>query len=527
MIMKSRKAPPFSIMGLGLIVASFMLLPLVYLIIRTFGAGDEAYEALFRSVTLWVTVRTVALVFTVSFLALLIALPLAWLTVRTDLPYRKIWSVLAVLPLVIPSYVGALTIISAFAREGLIQQVVSIFWVFKMPSIYGFTGATLTLTLFTYPYMLLILRTALWRMDPELEEASRSLGKNQWITFWQVTLPQLRPAIGAGALLIALYTLSDFGGVSLLRFESLTQQIYVHYQASFSRHSAAVFSLLLGLVSASLLLIESRSQSKAEYFSADSKTKKPPFIIKLNNWKWLGFIFMSIVISLGLLLPVTVLTFWLVRGIAAGEPLRLVWSAAINSGIVSALAAITSMVAAIPIAILAVRYKSTLTTIIERSCYTGFALPGIVVALALVFFGANYGGFLYQSLPMLILAYVILFLPQAIGALRTSLLQVNPRLEEMGRNLGHRPIRVWLKITMPILRPGLIAGLALVFLTVMKELPATLLLSPIGFDTLATKIWSASSEAFYARAAAPSLLLVFLASASMLVLMRREGDTSR
>ena len=243
-------------------------------------------------------------------------------------------------------------------------------------------------------------------MDPELEEASRSLGKNQWITFWQVTLPQLRPAIGAGALLIALYTLSDFGGVSLLRFESLTQQIYVHYQASFSRHSAAVFSLLLGLISASLLLIESRSHSKAEYFSADSKTKKPPFIIKLNNWKWPSFIFMGIVISLGLLLPVTVLTFWLVRGIAAGEPLRLVWSAAINSGIVSALAAITSMVAAIPIAILAVRYKSTLTTIIERSCYTGFALPGIVVALALVFFGANYGGFLYQSLPMLSLIHI-------------------------------------------------------------------------------------------------------------------------
>jgi iron(III) transport system permease protein len=106
-------------------------------------------------------------------------------------------------------------------------------------------------------------------------------------------------------------------------------------------------------------------------------------------------------------------------------------------------------------------------------------------------------------------------------------MQVNPRLEEMGRNLGHNPIQVWLKITMPILRPGLIAGLALVFLTVMKELPATLLLSPIGFDTLATKIWSASSEAFYARAAAPSLILVFLASASMLVLMRREGDTSK
>ncbi|PZC50486.1 MAG: iron(III) transport system permease protein [Chloroflexi bacterium] len=431
------------------------------------------------------------------------------------------------LPLVIPSYVGALTIISAFAQEGLIQQLVSIFWVFQMPDIYGFKGATLTLTLFTYPYMLLILKTALWRMDPELEEVSRSLGKNQWVTFWQVTLPQLRPAIGAGALLIALYTLSDFGGVSLLRFESLTQQIYVHYQGSFSRHSAAVFSLLLGLVSTSLLFIESKSQSRAQYFSADSKTKKPPYIIKLNKWKWPSIIFIGIVVGFGLLLPITVLTFWLLSGISAGEPLRLVWRAAINSGLVSALAAVTSIIVAIPIAILSVRYKSAVTTIIERSCYTGFALPGIVVALALVFFGANYGGFLYQSLPMLILAYIILFLPQAIGALRTSLIQVNPRLEEMGRNLGHTPLAVWLKITMPILRPGLIAAWALVFLTVMKELPATLLLSPIGFDTLATKIWSASSEAFYARAAAPSLLLVFLASASMLVLVRREGDTPR
>ena len=160
MMTKYTQKPPFSIMGLGLLIASVMLLPLVYLIIRTFGAGEEAYDALFRSVTFWVTVRTIALILTVSFLALLIALPLAWLTVRTDLPYRKVWSVLAVLPLVIPSYVGALTIISAFAREGLIQQVVSIFWVFKMPSIYGFTGATLTLTLFTYPYMLCLLYTS-------------------------------------------------------------------------------------------------------------------------------------------------------------------------------------------------------------------------------------------------------------------------------------------------------------------------------------------------------------------------------
>ena len=143
-----------------------------------------------------------------------------------------------------------------------------------------------------------------------------------------------------------------------------------------------------------------------------------------------------------------------------------------------------------------------------------------------MFFGAAYGGFLYQTLAMLVLAYLVLFLPQATGAVRSSLLQVSPRLEEMGRNLGRTPVRVWMSVTVPLMRPGLLAGAALVFLTVMKELPATLLLSPIGFETLATKIWSASSEGFFARAAAPSLLLVLVASLSLLLLLRQEEVTS-
>ena len=228
--------------------------------------------------------------------------------------------------------------------------------------------------------------------------------------------------------------------------------------------------------------------------------------------------------GLGLVLPLSVLTFWLVRGLAAGEPLRLLWVSAWNSAYVSTLAAGIALVAALPVAVLAVRFPGWVATAVERATYLGFALPGIVVALALVFFGANYALFAYQTLAMLVFAYLVLFLPQAVGATRASLLQVSPHLEEVARSLGQSPLRVLLTVSVPLLRPGMSAGAALVFLATMKELPATLLLSPIGFHTLATKIWSATADGFFARAAAPSLLLILVASLPLIWLLRHEGE---
>ena len=173
------------------------------------------------------------------------------------------------------------------------------------------------------------------------------------------------------------------------------------------------------------------------------------------------------------------------------------------------------------------RYPGLLSSLLERITYVGFALPGIAVALGLVFFGANYARFLYQNISLLILAYVILFLPTAVGSARTSFLQVNPRVEEAARSLGRAPLQVFTSVTLPLVRPGILAGAALVFLLTMKELPATLMLGPIGFSTLATSIWSAASEAFFAQAAAPALLLILASSAPLAFLMLRErGSTS-
>jgi iron(III) transport system permease protein len=159
----------------------------------------------------------------------------------------------------------------------------------------------------------------------------------------------------------------------------------------------------------------------------------------------------------------------------------------------------------------------------KYSTYIGFALPGIVVALSLVFFGAKYATPLYQTRAMLIFAYAVLFVPQAVGTIRSSLLQLNPRLEEAARSLGETSLGALRKITVPLVRPGLLTGAAMVFLTTMKELPATLLLSPTGFNTLATRVWSATDNAFFAQAAGPALLLILVSTISMFIILSQEN----
>ena len=228
------------------------------------------------------------------------------------------------------------------------------------------------------------------------------------------------------------------------------------------------------------------------------------------------------VVVFALVLPMSVLGYWIARGIASGESINNLWSATWNSVSVSAMAAVVTAALSIPVAVLAVRYPSLPSRIIERLTFTGYALPGIVVALALVFFGTTFALSIYQTVWLLLIAYIVLFFPAALGATRSALLQVSPRLEESARGLGRGPLRTLRDVTVPLMRSGVAAGAALVFLITMKELPATLILGPLGFKTLATSIWSASSEAFFARAAAPALVLILLSSVPMALLMLRD-----
>lgn len=496
-------------------------LPLIYLFWRASEAGFAGVlEVLTDPETLAVLGRSILLAAVVTAASVLVAVPLAWLTGRTDLPGRKTLAVLAALPLVIPSYVGGLVVVGVLGPRGALQELVEPFGVERLPDLYGLPGAALTLTLFSYPYVFLTVRGALRGIDPALEEASRSLGRGGWETFFSVTLPQLRPAILAGGLLVALYALSDFGAVSLLRYDSFSREIFTQYRSAFDRTPAAILALMLVALTATILLLEARARGRSRYHRNAVRADAAP--ISLGRWRLPALLFCAGVAALAVFLPVGVLVFWLLGGLAGGEPLRLLWGAAFNSVYLSGLAAGAATLAALPVALLSARWSGRLSGAAERLVYVGYALPGIVLALALVFFGANFAPGLYQTLPLLVFALTVHFLPQAVGAARAALLQVRPSIEEAARGLGRGPAEVVATVTAPLARSGILAGAALVFLTTMKELPATLLLGPTGFDTLSTSIWSAASEAFYARAAAPALFLIAVSAVPVYLLVIRE-----
>lgn len=503
-------------------VVAVVLLPLLYLVLRALGVGADGLAYLLHPRTLAVIGSSLALAAAVTLAAGAVGVLFAWLTARTDLPLRRLWLVAGLLPLVIPSYIGAVTLIAVLGPRGALQQALAPLGVAELPSIYGFWGAWLALTLFTFPYVALPVRAALLKMDPALEDAGHSLGLSRRAVFRRVTLPQLQPALAAGMLLAALYTLSDFGAVALMRYDAFTRVIYVQYTSSFDRSRAALLALVLVAVTLALVLLERRAAALTRNYRAGTGAQRLPRTVALGRWKAPALAFCAALVGLGLALPVGVLVMWALQGGAA--PDAELGRALVNTVSASGLTAAAVGLAALPVALLAVRSSSRASRALSSLPYVGNVLPGLVVALALVFFAANYLPALYQTLPVLVLGYATRFLPLSIGATRSALTQVNPRLEEAGRSLGFNAWAVAARITAPLARGGIVAGMALVFLSAMKELPTTLLLAPTGYKTLATGIWMASAEARLAQVGLPGLLLV-AASAVGLAIMLRQRDT--
>ena len=469
-------------------------------------------------------IRSVGLAAAVTASAIALAVPLAWLTTRTDLPGRRLWATLTTLPLVIPSYIGAYLFIAALGPKGALQDLLEPLGVDRLPSLYGFPGAWLVLTLFTYPLVLITVRGALARLDPVLEEAARGMGRSPFEVFRTVVLPQLFPAIGAGALLVALYVLSDFGAVSLLRFDSFTREIYISYTASFDRTAAAALGALLVVLTVAILWAYGRMRRRLEYHRVGPGAARPLRAVPLGRWRWPALGFCAAVTLVALVIPVGVLVYWATKSLSSGIDASTLATTAGHSLLAGTLAALAAGAGALVVALLAVR-GGRLGTAVERLSYSGYALPGIVIALALIYFGIRVAEPLYQSLAMLVFALSVHYLPLAVGASVAVLLQVSPRTEEAARLLGRGPVAVFRTVTTPLVRGGLVAGAALVFLHAIKELPATLLLAPIGFDTLATEIWNQTGSGFLEAAAIPSLVLLLVA-APPLYLLSEKGVAS-
>lgn len=503
----------------GALVGAVAVLPAAYLFVVVAGDLGDAVATAFTSRTAEILARTLALTAAVTATALAIALPIGWLTVRTDLPGRRAWAVLCTLPLVIPSYVGAYLFVAALGPNGMLQDALG---VERLPSIYGFPGAWIVLSLFTYPLVLIPLRGALKRIDPQLEDAARAMGRGPLEVFRTVVMPQLWPVLAAGGLLVSLYVVSDFGAVSLLRFDSFTREIYIAYRSSFDRTAAAALGAVLVLVMLGLLLLSSRLRTAKVVHRLGPGTLRPARPYRLGRWRWPALAFCAAVTLIAFVLPVAVLLYWASEGISTGATS---WQRAAalggNSFLVSAGAAALGAVAALAVAALAVRHPGRFSRLVERASHAGYALPGILVALALVFFATRVVPPLYQTTALLVFGLTIHYLPLGIGPIAASLLQVSPRIEEAARGLGRGRGEVFRTVTAPLARGGVLAGAALIFLHAMKELPATLILAPIGFETLATDIWTQTTFGFYEASAIPALLLLAVAAAPVYLLSER------
>lgn len=508
--------------------AALTLLPIIYVITRAIGADSYAWDRLLSARTLELLANSVGLAVSVSAAAIAISLPYAWLVTSTNMPGRRFFAVTGPLPLVVPSYVGALIFVDAFGPRGLLQGFLeSPFGIDRLPAIYGFFGAFVTLTLFTYPYVLLLTVAAFKRVDPTMNETARGLGFGPVSAFVRATLPQLRPSLIAGGLLCALYSLSDFGVVSMMRFDTFTRSIYNSYRSFYDPSGAALLALVLICLTGVILTLEYKLRGDPRRMAVRSAEAARSVTTSLGRARYVGFAFCSMIFAFAVATPLFVLGYWLAAGPESRAFRSSLGEAIFGSVSASGYAAIAAILLALPIAFASVRRPGRVASWIEGIATAGFALPGVVVALGLVYFATRFAGPLYQSLLLLVIAYVIRFLPQAVEGARDGLVRADPGLEEAARGLGVGRLGVLRRVTLPLAAPGIAAGAMLVFLTAMKELPATLILKPTGFETLATRIWEASNTASYSEAAIPALILIGISAIALYAGSSDRVDSGR
>lgn len=505
----------------SLILAFFLILPLLYLLVKTTFEFNLFFDFIFNTKILKLSFNTVSLILLVVIFSILISLPLAFLNVRSNMPFAKYLTSISVLPIALPSYVMATTQIEIWSKNGWVHNFLQLFFEMKtFPSFYGLVGSVFVLSLITYPYVYIGLAAMFRRFDYQMIDASRTLGDSSFGTFRKIIFPLVKPTIVAGSLLVSLYVLSDFGAVSLLRFNTFTIAIFNRMYNSISNYGVLEISLLAILFCFLILFIESKTKNEARHFSNSnlSDIKK----IDLGIWKWILFPISLIPLIFGFILPISVLIYWFIIGFGEDTGFRDVIQPTINTIIISSVSAFFITLVSIPLLITIRKNIRILSFMIDKVSYIGLSLPGVIVSMSLVFFCINYFDYIYQTFIVLVLGYFISFLPAALGPIKSSMTQIDPKLEDASFTLGAGKIKTYYNIVIKLASPGFIYGGVLVFILCLKELPATLILSPIGFQTLATEIWSNASEAFFIKTALASIVLVIIAGIPSYIFMSND-----
>lgn len=476
-----------------MLVAAATVLPIGYLVVRAAEAGwASALALLARPRTAELILNSVLLVAGVGVTSLVLGVGTALLIDRILLPGPRVWWLVAALPIAVPSYVAA------FALVALV------------PSAQGTLPGILVIALTTYPYVTLPTLAALARADHELAEVARSLGVSRARALATVTLPQVLPAALAGVLLCMLYALADFATPAMLRAPTLTVGVYSLFAGTLDRSAAAVLSLVLLALALAVVALEQRARRAADAGRPVAPVRRPPRPPSTAGATALaGFAVVAPVVA-AVVLPIAVLLARLAGGSRyPADPAALAGAAFTTLGLGAATALLATL-AALPIAVLGARHRDRWLRLVEAVSFLGQALPGVVVALALVFLSLRLTPWAYQSAIVLVACYVILFMPKALGSSRAAIQQVPTALEDSARTLGRGRLRTWLTVTAPGALPGIAAGALLAMTSAMKEVPATLMLRPIGVNTLATELWSKTTMGAYGAAAPAALLLVLI-----------------
>lgn len=481
-------------LGLAFITAVITIVPLWYLVIQSFSSGvDTVVEEIFQSRTLNLIVRSVVLTLAVTVASVVIGTFAAWVVTMTNIWGRIPLTIAFSLPLAIPSY------LAGFA------------WVSWQPNTAGFWGAFIVLSFACYPYVMLPVMAAMSRLDPVHEDVARAMGKKPLGIVWEIVLPQLRRPMASGGLLVALYALSDFGAVAVMRHEVFTWVIYGAYRAGFNPTRAATLSLILIAAALALTYFESIVRGRHDVARAGAiarvrKTRLSPVAMTATTVGIAGVLLPAIGV------PVVSVVSWIQRETSRAVEWSSVWQASGQSFVNGTVTALATVVMSFPVAWAAVRMKSRVARIPEFVTYLTHSLPGIVVAISVVYVGIRAARPLYQQFPMLIFGQMIIFIPVMVTSIRSALEKAPPALEDVSRSLGVANMATLLRVTLPIALPGLLAGTALTMLAAVKELPVTLLLRPTGMDTLSTRIWDYSTVSDYAAMGPYALAILVLAA---------------
>ncbi|MES2625127.1 MAG: iron ABC transporter permease [Pseudomonadota bacterium] len=525
--------------ALSLLLAACVSVPIIVIILQwgTLGSGEQViWQHLFDTKLGRLALNTLILVFGVGAGVTLLGVSLAWLTSVCEFPGRRIFEWALMLPLAIPGYVMAFVFLGIFSYAGPVQtQLRSWFGVNSwFPDIQSPGAVILIFSLVLYPYVFLLARTAFLAQGRSTMDAARVLGLPPFAAFLRVVIPVARPAIVGGVALALMETLADFGAVSVFGYDTFTTAIYTSWSGLFNLTVAAQLASLLLLFVAVAMTLEQYGRKHQRY--TQNERRKTSRSYQLRGGRAVAAtLFCCLILLIAFVIPVTQLLVWVSNNFATDLDSRYVEFFLHTIGL-AAMAAVTTAAIAL---LLALGKRMAASTGMrrwqqraERIATLGYALPGSVLAVGIMLTftwvdqllasAFQMQAILVNSVVALLLAYVIRFLAVAHAPVESGLLGIKPSVIEAARSLGASPSRVLREVYVPMLKPGLFTALLIVFVDVMKEMPATLMVRPFGWDTLAVRVFQMTTEGQWERAALPALTLLLAGLIPVILLVKNS-----